>query len=557
MTSAVRIAVAIPTYQRPERLASLLAVLPERFAELDEGFAAEVFVIDNDPAGSARDVATNPPSGVRVTYSPEPTPGIAAARQHALDATVGFDLLAFIDDDEVPHPNWLRALVDTWRRTGAAAVAGHVHTAFPPGTDPWVLASGLFARPLREDGERLPAAGAGNLLLDLTQIHDKGISFDTSLGLSGGEDTLFTRAIVRAGGAVVACPLSIAEDSLEVERATRRFALARARHHGQTQSVIELRLAHGTADRIRSRLRNLIKGAGWAARGTLRRVAGLVTGSLARRAGGAREVQRGIGLVQGALGAAAPEYARGDGRRRGLRRLRSGVLRVARGVSPVFRSAVGVRTDRRVVVLTLDDGPDPEWTPGILDALAARGATATFFVLLTRTRQHPELLRRILAEGHEVALHGADHRRLTSFSRADARRMLEEGRTELETQIGVPVRWYRPPYGALSVSSWWAVRRSGMTPVLWTTSVLDGRDAEHGERLARATSGVRPGTILLAHDSRAGAADGVSDPAIAPFDRVALVSDVLDAYDRLGLETVSLAKALRSGRLRRRMLLVG
>lgn len=216
-----------------------------------------------------------------------------------------------------------------------------------------------------------------------------------------------------------------------------------------------------------------------------------------------------------------------------------------------------MRTSRPVVVLTLDDGPDPEWTPGILDALAARSATATFFVLLTRTRAHPALLQRIVAEGHEVALHGADHRRLTSFSRAGARRMLRDSRAELEKEISGPVQWYRPPYGALSVSSWWAVRRTGMTPVLWTTSVLDGRDAEHAERLARATSGIRPGTILLAHDSRAGSADGVSDPAITPFDRVALISDVLDEYDRRGLETVSLAKALRSGRLRRRMLLVG
>lgn len=557
MTAVVRVAVAIPTYRRPERLASLLAELPARFAELDDDFDAAVFVIDNDPDGSAREVAETPPPGLRVTYSPEPTPGIAAARQHALDATGEFDLLAFIDDDEVPHPNWLRALVDTWRRTGAAAVAGHVHTAFPAGTDPWVLASGLFARPLRADGEPLPAAGAGNLLLDLAQIRDAGISFDTSLGLSGGEDTLFTRAIVRAGGRVVACPLSIAEDTLDVERATRRFALARARHHGQTQSVIELRLADGSVARARSRVRNLIKGAGWAARGTLRRAIGLLTRSLPRRARGAREVQRGIGLVQGAVGVAAPEYAREDRSRRGVRRLRSVMLRVARDISPVFRSAIGVRTSRPIVVLTLDDGPDPEWTPGILDALAARGATATFFVLLTRTRTHQALLQRIVTEGHEVALHGADHRRLTSYSRQEARRMLQDSRTELESQIGRPVRWYRPPYGALSVSSWWAVRRSGMTSVLWTTSVLDGRDAEHAERLARATTGVRPGTVLLAHDSRAGADDGVSDPAIAPFDRVALISDVLDEYDRRGLRTVSLEKALRTGRLRRRMLLVG
>ena len=557
MTGGIRIAVAIPTYRRPERLTSLLAVLPARFAELDERDSVDVFVIDNDPDGSAQDAATAPSPGIRVTYAPEPTPGIAAARQHALDVTGEYDLLAFIDDDEVPRTNWLRALVDTWQRTGAAAVAGHVHTEFPAGTDPWVLASGLFARPLRSDGESLPAAGAGNLLLDLEQVRAAGISFDTSLGLSGGEDTLFTRAIVRAGGRVVACPASVAEDELEVERATRRFALARARHHGQTQSVIELRMAHGAAARARSRVRNLLKGVGWSARGTVRRVVGMLSSSLARRARGARDVQRGIGLVQGALGAAAPEYAREAGPGRGARRVRGALRRVVRGASPVFRSVVSISTTRKVVVLTLDDGPDPAWTPGILDELARRGATATFFVLLTRTSTHPDLLRRIVAEGHEIALHGADHRRLTSYTGADALRMLDASRAELEQLAAVPIRWYRPPYGALNPSTWRAVRRSGMTPVLWTTSVLDGRDAEHAERLARATSGIEAGAIVLAHDSRAGAADGVDDPEIAPFDRVALISDVLDEYERRGLHAVSLANALRAGRLRRRMVLVG
>lgn len=558
MTGDLRIAVAIPTYRRPERLASLLAVLPERFAELDDSVSVEVFVIDNDPERSAEELATADDLPVATTYAPEPTPGIAAARQHALDAAAGFDLLAFIDDDEVPHANWLRALVDTWRRTGAAAVAGHVHTAFPAGTDPWVLASGLFARPLREDGESLPAAGAGNLLVDLAWVRRAGISFDTSLGLSGGEDTLFTRAIVSAGGRVVACPASIAEDTLEEGRATRRFALARARHHGQTQSVIELRLAGGTAAKAVSRLRNLIKGAGWVVRGTLRRTSGILTRSLSRRAKGSREQQRGIGLVQGALGAAAPEYARESAPGTGpASAARAALSRVAGGISPLFRSVVGVRTSQPVVVLTLDDGPDPEWTPRILDALAKRGATATFFVLLTRTRIHPELVERILSEGHEIALHGADHRRLTSLPPGEASRMLAESRSELEHLTGRPIRWYRPPYGALSISSWRAVRRAGMTSVLWTTSALDGRDAPHAERLARASSGISSGAILLAHDSRAGRADGVDDPAIAPFDRAQLISDVLDEYERRGLTAVSLDRALGSGGLRRRMVLVG
>lgn len=135
--------------------------------------------------------------------------------------------------------------------------------------------------------------------------------------------------------------------------------------------------------------------------------------------------------------------------------------------------------------------------------------------------------------------------------------MLVSSRAELELRIGRSVRWYRPPYGALTVSSWRAVRRAGMTPVLWTASARDGGEATHAERLARATTGIGPGSVLLAHDSRAGAADGVDDPAISPFDRAALIADVLDAFQRRGLAVVSLERALRSGRLRRRMVLVG
>ncbi|PCE16506.1 hypothetical protein AUC47_00150 [Microbacterium sp. SZ1] len=237
--------------------------------------------------------------------------------------------------------------------------------------------------------------------------------------------------------------------------------------------------------------------------------------------------------------------------------LRSAAARAARRVSPLFRSVVAVRTSEPVVILTLDDGPDPEWTPRILDLLAERGATATFFVLLTRTRRHPELLQRIVEEGHEVALHGEDHRRLTSLSATEVQRMLTEGRSELEAQAEATVAWYRPPYGALSVPTWRAVRDAGMMPVLWTTSVLDGRDAAHEERLRRALSGIRPGAIVLAHDSRAGADDGVDDGPVTPFDRAALIADVIDSYAKRGLTTVSLGHALRSGRLVRRMLLVG
>lgn len=552
--SPLRIAIAIPTYRRPDRLARLLDTLPSRIAEVADAEVV-VIVVDNDPEGSAHDVATSPRSAPEVIYAPEPTPGIAAARQHALEAAVGRDLLVFIDDDEVPRERWLSALVECWRRTGASAVAGGVHTIFPADADPWVVASGLFRRPRRSEDERIPAAGAGNLLLDLAVVRESGLRFDTTLGLFGGEDTLFTRQIVVNGGSIVACPASIADDELEPGRATRKFSLARARHHGQTQVVVELRLAPDGRRRLLARARNILKSVAWCTRGLARAAVGVATGSLGRRATGVRQMHRGIGLLQGALGIARPEYGRPTTRSR--RSVRAAVADAARRASPFFRSVTAIRTLEPVVVLTLDDGPDPEWTPKILDVLDARGATATFFVLLTRTRTHPELLRRILDAGHEVALHGTDHRNLSTIPRDEVDRILAEGHAELESTTGRPVRWYRPPYGALTVGTWRSVRRAGMTPVLWTTSVLDGGDASHERRIARATDRIGRGAIVLAHDSRAGIHDGVDDPPISPFDRAALIADVLDAYAARGLRTVSLARASERGRLRRRTILVG
>lgn len=558
-----RIVVAIPTFRRTDRLRRLLEVLPDRLGEVTLTAQIRVLVIDNDPEASAQPIVGRARSEIACDYVHEPRPGIAAARQRALDETREDDLLAFMDDDETPRKGWLAALIETWRRSGAAAVAGHVNTDFPHDTDPWVRASGLFSRPLHRDGESLAAAGAGNLLLDLTQVRASGMSFDITLGLFGGEDTLFTRQLVRAGMRVVACPASIADDPLQPSRATRAFALARARHHGQMQAVIDLRLAETASQRLLTRLRTAGKSLVWTARGFGRVVVGAVRGSLSMRARGARQIQRGIGMAEGAVGVARPEYARaenGQGQSRAghhTHSARSALAALVRSVSPVFRSITGVRTVERVVVLTLDDGPDPEWTPAILDLLAERQATATFFVLLSRTRRHPAILRRIVDEGHEVALHGADHRRLTSLPRAEARRMLREGRRELETQTGRRIRWYRPPYGALTASTWREVRAAQLTPVLWGTSALDGRDASNDERVAQATSCAAPGLVLLAHDARAGADDGVDDPEIARFDRAALLADILDEYHRQGLHAVSLQDALHRGRARRRMVLVG
>jgi peptidoglycan/xylan/chitin deacetylase (PgdA/CDA1 family) len=199
------------------------------------------------------------------------------------------------------------------------------------------------------------------------------------------------------------------------------------------------------------------------------------------------------------------------------------------------------------VVLTYDDGPEPGGTDQVLRALAAHGATATFFVLLTRVRRYQALLAEVIAAGHEIGLHGADHQALTSFEPEVAERRTADAKTELEDVIGLPVRWFRPPYGRQSAATWRAVIRTGLTPVLWTIAVNDWLEVPADERLAAASAAADPGAIVLAHDGYATIGDGVDDGPAPQIDRGGLATGMLDLYRRMDLAGCSLGQALQTG----------
>jgi peptidoglycan/xylan/chitin deacetylase (PgdA/CDA1 family) len=215
--------------------------------------------------------------------------------------------------------------------------------------------------------------------------------------------------------------------------------------------------------------------------------------------------------------------------------------------SGVVGSVTEVRTVSPEFVLTYDDGPEPGGTDRILTALAAHGASATFFVLLSRARRYRSLLSDVAAEGHEIALHGLDHRALTEFSAAEVWRRTTDGKRELEDLSGQPVRWLRPPYGQQTLLTWRASRRAGVEPVLWGPSTCDALDLTQAQRVDRAVSGAHAGTILLAHDGFAGPLDGVDDGPEPRLDRGELTNGVLAAYRDRGLVGRSLGSALEAG----------
>lgn len=320
---ALRVTVAVPTFRRPTDLAALLPLLCAHADELgaDAGrYRCEVLVVDNDPGRSGEEIAATF-AGRGVRYAAEPTPGIAAVRNRALDEASGSRLVAFIDDDERPRDQWLVHLVRTWEDTRAAAVSGRVLAEYDGELDPWIRAGDFFVRRRMPTGSDIDVAAAGNLLLDLQQVRAVGVRFESALGLGGGEDTLFSRSLARAGRRMVWSDESAVVDRVPRERMTRRWVLTRAWSHGNATVLTDLRLSSGAGARAAIRARALARGLLRIGGGAARWGWGRVRGSLRHRARGLRALLRGAGMVAAALGVVYEEYAR-DGRRWRIARVR-------------------------------------------------------------------------------------------------------------------------------------------------------------------------------------------------------------------------------------------
>ncbi|WP_136193568.1 MULTISPECIES: glycosyltransferase [Actinomyces] len=305
------VAVAVLTYKRPEHAAHIVPVLDAALSELDDGRRLRLIVVDNDPdAGAARIIKDSAVTARnRVSYVHEPRPGIAAARNRAL-AACEEDAVVFIDDDERPRPGWLPALVSQWEQTGAAGVVGPVVPEFSSPPDPWITAGGWFNHGRRPSGTPMPAAATNNLLLDTAFLRRNGLSFDLDFGMSGGEDTMLTRQIVKAGGRIVWCDEAVVADQLPAARLTRTWVRRRAYWSGNSWAAVDIRIADPGWRRHFARLRQL-------ARGCVRVVGGLAKTAVATvmrdEAGSSRSLrvyERGRGMCAGALGRRRLPYQR-------------------------------------------------------------------------------------------------------------------------------------------------------------------------------------------------------------------------------------------------------
>lgn len=170
----------------------------------------------------------------------------------------------------------------------------------------------------------------------------------------------------------------------------------------------------------------------------------------------------------------------------------------------VFSPALARLPAAGSVYLTFDDGPDERWTPRILDLLAHANVLATFFVVGRLALEQPELIRRIVAQGHEVGNHSWSHRHPWTLSPATARLEVRDGAAAIADLIGRAPSFFRPPHGRLRRCMLEEAERVGQTLVLWDRSAVDWGPLGSAAKISRRLNTVESGDIILMHDGGRG-----------------------------------------------------
>lgn len=154
------------------------------------------------------------------------------------------------------------------------------------------------------------------------------------------------------------------------------------------------------------------------------------------------------------------------------------------------------------VSLTFDDGPDPGFTPQLLDILAEACVPATFFVIADQALKHPGIVCRMIREGHSVGSHGWTHRHPWLLSSTSARDQVVLANRALASLLGRTPRWYRPPHGAIRSSARQAAFQAGQHVVLWSRSAIDWGPLATTRGVTQRLCAVQDGDIVLMHDGR-------------------------------------------------------
>lgn len=163
-------------------------------------------------------------------------------------------------------------------------------------------------------------------------------------------------------------------------------------------------------------------------------------------------------------------------------------------------SIVGIKTEEKVIALTFDDGPDPDYAPGILDVLREHQVPATFFMLGRNVDAHPASALQIAEHGHALGNHGYSHRRFPDLRRAELVREIFQCEDALQRATGQKPKIMRPPFGNQTLAKHMLLRSLGYTTIFWSVSGDDWQGDPAQDITMRVIDGARPGAVILLHD---------------------------------------------------------
>lgn len=291
-----RVLIAVATYKRPDGLQALLQSLESSTA----GRSFDVLVVDNDANGSGRAVAELSP--LSLTYVIEPKPGIAAARNRAVDEIQTYDAVIFVDDDEFVVEGWLDHLLDYAETSRAGVVTGPVQSIFPDDAPSWVVNGGFIQRPSWPHGQVLTAGATNNTLVKIADWKSAGAPrFDDTFSATGGSDAKLFSVLLAQGVQIEFCATALVYEPVLPERMRFKWLVRRGYRNG----IVSARIwtaKHG-------RVRTLVKGVLLVLGGFAKVLKDLVFGK-GLQAGSFNGLLNGMGVVSALIGVRVHEYKR-------------------------------------------------------------------------------------------------------------------------------------------------------------------------------------------------------------------------------------------------------
>jgi polysaccharide deacetylase family sporulation protein PdaB len=173
---------------------------------------------------------------------------------------------------------------------------------------------------------------------------------------------------------------------------------------------------------------------------------------------------------------------------------------------PTFFKLHGSTSEKKVA-LTFDDGPDERFTPKILDILKANNVKATFFIVGKRANEDPELVKRIVREGHVIGNHSFSHANLPKLDEKQFEEQIRSSEAAIKQLIGYAPKLIRPPYGAINEEQVKWVSEHNYVIVNWNVDSLDWKSLGSEQVLTNVMKQTRPGSIILQHSGGAASQD--------------------------------------------------